>query len=491
MNSLRRKIILGYSMVAALVVALSVLSLLELRLVEERIVAGEQIGEFFNVTLEIRRFEKNYFLYQQPADLAETEGYVARARMLLRDHPDLFGAVAKPGGIAPLAAALERYRTLLSHYARGGGQESLAAEIRSAGKEIVTVAEGMARAERKALQAMLDRHRRLMIGSVVVVAVFMAIIGGTLIRRVGRPLREMEAAMEAVAAGRRNQFELQGEDREIASLTAAFNRMLRELELRQGQLVRSEKLAALGTLLSGVAHEINNPLSNISTSCEILAEEVGAGGTAPAGSGGDRTFQQELIAQIDTETWRARRIVRSLLDYARDRDFKRETLPLAGLVEDTLRLLRGRIPAEVAVSVDIPADLAVAGDRQRLQQVLINLVGNAVEAVGGAGTIAIVATGTPAAPPAGALAFGHCPAAGVEIVVRDDGHGIAPDTLPRIFDPFFTTKDVGHGLGLGLFIVFEIVEEHGGCIAVESLPGRGSAFHVRLPTGPTESTEES
>jgi len=484
MNSLRRKIILGYSMVAALVVALSVFSLLELRLVEERIVAGEQIGEFFNVALEIRRFEKNYFLYQQPADLAETEGYVARARTLLRDHPDLFGAVAKPGRIAPLAAALERYRALLSLYAQGSGQESLAAEIRSTGKEIVTVAEGMARAERKALQAMLDRHRRLMIGSVVVVAIFMAIIGGTLIRRVGRPLREMEAAMEAVAAGRMSQLEMPDEDREIASLTAAFNRMLRELELRQGQLVRSEKLAALGTLLSGVAHEINNPLSNISTSCEILAEEAGS-------EGDDRAFQRELIAQIDTETWRARRIVRSLLDYARDRDFKRETLPLASLVEDSLRLLRGRIPAEVAVGVDIPAGLTVAGDRQRLQQVLINLVGNAVEAVAGAGNIAIVATGTAPPPPAGALAFGHCPAAGVEIVVRDDGHGIAPETLPRIFDPFFTTKDIGHGLGLGLFIVFEIIEEHGGCIAVESLPGHGSTFRLRLPGDQTESMGKS
>jgi signal transduction histidine kinase len=330
-----------------------------------------------------------------------------------------------------------------------------------------------------------------MIGSVIVVAMFMVAIGGLLIRRVGRPLREMEASMDAVAAGRLSQLEMHNEDREIASLTEAFNRMLRELELRQGQLVRSEKLAALGTLLSGVAHEINNPLSNISTSCEILAEEVGAGDTASATGQAAQTLHKELIAQIDTETWRARRIVRSLLDYARDRDFKHETLPLAGLVEDTLRLLRGRIPPEVTMTIDIPAELAIGGDRQRLQQVLINLVGNALEAVDGAGEIAIAATRTPAAIPSGALAFGQCPDGGMEIVVRDDGHGIAAETLPRIFDPFFTTKDVGHGLGLGLFIVFEIIEEHGGCIAVESSPGKGSAFHLRLPQEKPEPTDKS
>jgi signal transduction histidine kinase len=480
MHSLRRKIIVGYAVIAALVVGVAGLSILELRLVESRIADGEHISEFLNVTLEIRRFEKNYFLYRQADDLAETEGYVDRARTLMRDHPGLFAAVADSVTAARLAADLDRYRDLIgglaARHGQAGGNEALAMDVRRIGKDIVTVAEDMAGAERKALQVMLDRHQRLMIGSVVVVGVLMAVIGQMLILRVGRPLKEMEASMEAVAAGRLSQLAMSNEDREIASLTQAFNRMLRELELRQGQLVRSEKLAALGTLLSGVAHEINNPLSNISTSCEILAEEVGSGDTA---------FQKDLLEQIDTETWRARRIVRSLLDYARDRDFKREPLALAGLVEDTLRLLRGRIPPEVAVTVAIDDETVVAGDRQRLQQVLINMVGNALEAVGGAGAIVISARCAAAAAASDALVFGQCPPEGIEIVIGDDGHGIAPEALPRIFDPFFTTKDVGHGLGLGLFIVFEIIEEHGGCIAVESAPGKGTTFRIRLPTDKT------
>jgi len=473
MNSLRRKITAGYSAVAALVVGLSLLSLVELRLVEEQIVAGEHIGEFFSITLEIRRFEKNYFLYRQTTDLEENGAYVAQGRRLLRDHRALFESLADTGRIARLAADLDRYGELMADYGRGKAAAPLAGDIRQTGKNIVTLAEELARAERQALQTMLDRHRRLLIGSVVLVGLLVVVIGQLLARRVGRPLKEMEASMEAVAAGRLTQLDMAVEDREIASLTEAFNHVLKELELRQGQLVRSEKLAALGTLLSGVAHELNNPLSNIGTSCQILTEEI---------DGHDIPFKKELLGQIDDETWRARRIVRSLLDYARDREFKREPLPLARLADDTLRLIRGRIPAQVTVTVDIPDGLEITGDRQRLQQVLINMVGNAIEALDGAGEVSIAARRTNEPLPKGALVFGqHSGGESVEIAVRDNGHGIPADVLSRICDPFFTTKDVGQGLGLGLFIVFEIIEEHGGCIAVESEVGRGATFRVRLP----------
>jgi two-component system, NtrC family, sensor kinase len=438
MHSLRRKITVGFSVIAALVVGLALFSFFELRLAEERIVAGERISEFLNITLEIRRFEKNYFLFRQASDFEENRAYIEQGQILLRDHAASFEAVSSREGIERLATELDHYGKLTSAYTGDDAGEPAAAEIRQAGKDIVTVAETMARTERRALQGMLDRHRHLLIGAVVGVALLVVAI--------------------------------------VAMLTPAFNLVMRQLEMRQRQLLRSEKLAALGTLLSGVAHEINNPLSNISTSCEILAEEVSHDGTP---------FEKELLEQIDAETWRARRIVRSLLDYARDREYKREVQPLAVLVEDTLRLVRGRIPAEVQVVVKIPAGMTVSGDRQRLQQVLLNLFGNAIEALGGAGEIGIEARRTMVPLPGGGLVFGHCPEQQecVELAVRDNGHGMPADVLPRIFDPFFTTKEVGKGLGLGLFIVFEIVEEHGGCIAVESELNKGTCFRVRLPTG--------
>jgi len=478
MNSLRHKIAFGYAAIGALVVALALLSFLELRLLRGKIMAGERIGEFFGLSLEIRRFEKNFFLYHQATDLDENRAYLTQARALLRDRPGLFAALDEPAHIAALGDDLERYAQLMEDYARGGDTQ-LENRIRQTGKEIVTRAETLSRAQRAALQTLLDRHQRMLIASVVAVALLVAIIGQMLSRRVARPLKRMEDNMEAVAAGRLTQLDMAADDTEIASLTQAFNHVLHELETRRGQLVRSEKLAALGTLLSGVAHELNNPLSNISSSCEILADEI---------EGDDVEFKKELLGQIDGETWRARRIVRSLLDYARGRDFHKETLRLAQLLQDTLRLIKGQIPAQVHVESRVADDLLVVGDKQRLQQVLFNLIGNAVQAVDGAGEIVVAAHRIDPAREhcnSGALVFGQCDehGAAVEIEVRDSGHGIAPDVLPRIFDPFFTTKDVGKGMGLGLFIVFEIVEEHDGCIAVESEPGTGTAFFVRLPLG--------
>ena len=474
MNSLRRKITVGYLAAAGLVVALALLSFMELRSIERRIASGAHVGEFFDATLEIRRFEKNIFLYRQSVDFAENAEYVRRATSLLKAEPDLFARLAGQGRLERLHGELSRYAELMAEYGSTGAPQ-LATTIRQSGKIIVDLAEEIARAERGALQSLLDQHRQLMIMSVVLVGILVVVIGQILSRHVGRPLRDLEVRMEAVAEGKLHQLDLGSQDREIVSLTQAFNHVIEELETRQGQLVRSEKLAALGTLLSGVAHELNNPLSNIATSCQILAEEL---------EHGEPAFCRELIGEVLDEAWRARRIVRSLLDYARDRSFAGEPLPVAALVEDTLRLIKGRMPAGVAVRMTIDPELTVWGDRQRLQQVLLNLLGNAAEAIAGPGSIEVAATEVPGQGTATGLTFGKCNGPAVEIVIADDGAGIPADVLPRIFDPFFTTKAIGQGLGLGLFIAFEIIEEHQGSVSVDSTPGCGTTFRIRLPLRP-------
>lgn len=486
LDSLRHKIVFGYGAVAVLVIGLSVFSLVDMRLLEAQITAGERIGQFLGIALEIRRFEKNYFLYRQDADFEENRLYVDQARRLLAKHGSLFEIFEPPERITALKGTLDTYGTLMAEQVGSASHPLREAHIRQAGKEIVTAAENWSHAEHKTLQAQLDRHRFWWLTTLAAVVLSLLVLGQWLARRVARPLKQMEQNMAAVAAGRLSKLDMAGEDREIVSLMQAFNHMLHELELRQGQLVRSEKLAALGTLLSGVAHELNNPLSNISTSCQILAEEMAdSGGTTPEVGAGRTAFEfkMEMIEQIDAEIWRARRIVRSLLDYARDRAFRRETVVLAPLVADSLRLIKGQIPAQVLIETAIPAKLSISGDRQRLQQVLFNLIGNALAALEGAGEIVITAQPATATYPGDVLVFGQCQSNGpaIEIEIRDNGHGIAPEVLPRIFDPFFTTKDVGQGLGLGLFVVFEIIEEHGGCIAVKSTHGQGSTFLIHLP----------
>ena len=288
--------------------------------------------------------------------------------------------------------------------------------------------------------------------------------------------------MDQIADGKFVDIQIDSHEQEIVSLTRAFNRMMRELELRQRHLVQSEKLASLGTLLSGVAHEMNNPLSNISSSGQILAEEI---------ADGDPAYKKELVDQINEQTDRARNIVRSLLDFSRTMDFKKQSLPLRSLLDETIRFVKGQLPKGVTITLNVPDDLSITADKQRIQQAFLNLIKNAIEAVPGEGAISIDARKRRAVDKVdddtGITTYlnyrGKCTLEDdtVDIEVRDTGTGIPADILPKVFDPFFSTKDVGKGSGLGLFIVHEIIEEHDGCIAVSSEPGRGAAFLIRLP----------
>ena len=229
--------------------------------------------------------------------------------------------------------------------------------------------------------------------------------------------------------------------------------------------MRSEKLAALGTLLSGVAHELNNPLSNISTSAQLLDEEL---------ENGETSFKRQMITQIEEQTDRARDIVRSLLEFSRTKTFTRQQLPLKKLLNETIVLVRGQVPTKVDIAIDIPDDIQIFADKQRIQQVFLNLIKNAIDAVEENGHVILSARTIRGK-------AGGVPEE-VEIFVEDDGPGIDPANLRHIFDPFFTTKDVGKGSGLGLFIVHDIIESHGGSIRVESRPGMGTTFILWLPS---------
>lgn len=463
MNSLRHKISLGYFLIATLVVGLSLFAYRELRLIEQKTLAGARIAEFFDATLEMRRFEKNLFLYHQQADWTEHETFAARAAQLLNDHAGDFALLATPQRIADLGGELARYRQLMGEYR--ALQENSPREaplqqsaIRASGKEIVTVAEALAGTERAELRRALEQHRLKLVASIAVLIALLVLAGQVLARMVTRPLKRLEENMEAIAGGRLAKLDMNSGDREIVSLTAAFNHVMEELELRRKHLLRAEKLASLGTLLSGVAHELNNPLSNISSSCQILLEEI---------DGGDVEFNREMLAQIDEETLRMRNIVRTLLDFSRERAPRRERVEVEILIASTLSLVKGQIPTRVTIKVECTGHPLVSGDRQRLQQVLLNLIQNAVAALEGAGEITL------AAHPAGG--------GQVELEVRDNGHGIPAELLGRIFDPFFTTRDVGKGSGLGLFIVHEIIEEHGGSIEAASEVEQGATFRIKLP----------
>ena len=482
-TSLRQKITLGYFVVAVLILGISLFTFEQLRLVEEKILLGERITELFDTTLEIRRFERNYFLHKEIADYEENVAYVHKLHQLLDREKADFTILHAPEHISELQNELDVYGELMAEYVAASRQDPaknalLEPRIRSVGKHIVSVAENMVSTERSLVQGTLTSFRKILVFSIIGVAFLIVAIGQALSRRVVQPLKQMEESVDAVSSGKRGQLTMSSRDREIVSVANAFNHMLRELEIRQKHLLRSEKLASMGTMLSGVAHELNNPLSNIWSSCQILLEELDEPNV-------DIEYQKTLLRQIDEQSVRARNIVRSLLDFARDKQFTRESVSLYTLVHQTLRFIKGEIPSKVAVTIDIPEDIVLLADKQRLQQAFLNLIKNAVEAVGEEGAVQIMAHPCqPETGPGQGSAFFtdcHIHENAVDVSISDTGHGIAPEILPRIFDPFYSTKDVGKGMGLGLFIVYQIVDEHDGCISVNSEVGKGTSFLIRLP----------
>lgn len=490
-DSIRGKIRLGYYALATVVLAFALFAYADLRWLDHRIAEGAAVDDFQESTLEMRRHEKNFFLYHEAADLDDAVRHSAAARDRLAGERTAFADLAPLGELDALKAQLADYAALLARYGGAGPASEAAADlqgrIRRTGHAISATAAALGQRERAVLTEATQQARTALLVSVAVVALLAAALGRILAHTVVRPLRLVESALRPIGEGRFGEVRIGSRDREIVSLVAALNRMLDELRARHQQLLRSEKLASLGTLVSGVAHELNNPLSNISTSCQLLEEEVAGSATE---------LERDLLAQIDAETLRARDIVRGLLDFARDRELAIRSLALRPLVEQAARFVSGQKPAEVVLRIDVPDDVRVQADAHRLRQALLNLLKNAIEAVGERGEVRVRASHrrTDAAPAdgtsAGAVDYrGVCDSAPevVDIEVQDTGPGIASEVLPRVFDPFFTTKDVGKGSGLGLAIAHGIVEQHGGCIAVRSVPGHGSTFFIRLPYRPEAS----
>jgi len=486
--SIRQKITLGYYAIVVIIVGLSIFTFLELRFVEKKIMFGAAISDFFDTTLEIRRFEKNYFLYAKEIDYQENIRYVARAQEILQGNIPGFNTIVLPQHVDSIKTNLTSYRDLMGQYAEGKDRgrhfPGLEENIRKTGKEIITMSEDISRMERRNLQLLLARYQKILIISIITLSTLAIVIGQILSRMVVRPLQSLEESMGVIAEGKFERVAIDSKDREIVSLTNAFNKMLKELELHERHLIQSEKLASLGTLLSGVAHELNNPLSNISSSSQILAEEIEEPDTA---------YKKELVSQINEQTDRARNIVRSLLEFSRDKEFKKERLPLKKILEETIQFVKGQVPTKIAINLSVPDDIIIFADKQRIQQAFLNLIKNAIESIStDEGMVSITAKKRRAADKGeeditgiyNYLKFrGKCTIEDdtIDIEVRDTGSGIQPELLPKIFDPFFTTKDVGKGSGLGLFIVYEIIEEHDGCIAVDSEIGKGTTFFIKLP----------
>jgi signal transduction histidine kinase len=484
LSSLRGKITSTYILLVLVILLLGIITFVDLLFLERQVREGEVVSDLKDSVLEMRREEKNLFLYSDPQALIRAQQYAAASLVILQDQATTLDAILPDANLSVTSRSLKKYRELLSRWntASSAEREGLQKEIRVVGHQVYLAIEALAKQERRMLEATIQESQWLLLISLLVVGFGIYVIGRRLRRVVVRPLKQLEYRLTSIAEGRFNDLRPPSRDREFMTLTDAFNRLLKELDIRQKRMLQSEKLASLGILASGVAHELNNPLSNVSSSCQLLMEELGEA---------DQKQLETWLQQIDRETERGRNIVRALLDFGSQRVFSKNDIKLRGLVDETLTIVGKTLRQNSEeLTIDIPADLTVKVDKQRIQQLLINLIQNAMHAAGSGVSLQISARECEkdaleipdGAGVAGSLkCISDSDGRVVRIMVADNGPGIPAENLSRIFDPFFTTNEPGRGVGLGLFIVQEIVKEHDGCLAIVSQPGAGTQVIILLP----------
>jgi two-component system NtrC family sensor kinase len=281
-------------------------------------------------------------------------------------------------------------------------------------------------------------------------------------RMITRPLKELRQLSNTsrrVADGDLSARASLTAGGEVGQLAASFNIMLDTLQATQDQLVQSEKLASLGQLAAGVAHELNNPLSTMLLFSDILLRE----------SEPDDQYRSDLET-IVRETQRCKTIVGSLLDFARQHQVEAQELDLNALIQTivTVEQKHDRY-AGVVITTELASDLPIIqADPTQLQAVIINLMSNAAEAMPEGGRLSIRTT--------------PGPSDRITLALEDTGEGISPENMAKLFTPFFTTKPIGKGTGLGLAIVYGIIKMHRGKINVQSEAGIGTVITIELPT---------
>ena len=459
-RSIKGKMFLVFALTFVSAGLLTVLNLFTMDTVKSRLLMGERYEFLLENILEVRRFEKNFLLYGDGASIEEGNSYLGRVGELVAElAPDIADVVGQQE-CASFKRALASYADSVRSFS--AGTRANREEVRARGKALVDFAQSIIQTKRARIHSTLKRASVLPFAYLGVFLLLMVVIIKLISRGMLRPLDVIRVTTERVARGDFSPIPPDpGQMGEIAGLMGAFNRMAHELESNQEDLLQARKIAALGTFTAGIAHELNNPLNNISLTAEafleVHGEELDEDGA-------------EMLADITTQAERASEIVKNLLDFSRTEHPTFVSLAPEDIVRSTVALVRNQVMLSgVRLEVSVPDHLPpVLGDLRTLQQVFMNLLVNAMQATPPEGVITLLA---------GADRSGDF----VRFEVRDTGSGIPPEAVQHIFEPFFTTKEVGRGTGLGLAVTYAIIKRHGGRIDVKSEPGQGAVFSVYLP----------
>ncbi|XPV75797.1 MAG: ATP-binding protein [Desulfovibrio sp.] len=460
--NIRQKIIVGILIFSICFGWLGVLSYLNTVQLENEVQLIERSDDLSNLILEVRRIEKNYLLYQDTALFTLGLDYLKRADSLLQELMQKFSRLEKIQSGEKLKSGLNEYMNLLIQL-EASTDKSLAARedvnrlLRETGQTMVELSKDISNFERNNILS-INRNLRsnLWLSLVSLAAVLMALMG-FFRSNILKPLREVQEATRKISDGTFKALPIKNSHDEIQQVFAALNSMVEQLVKGRRQLVEAQKLSSIGTLSSGIAHQLNNPLNNISTSCQILEER----------QKGQDELSDRMMHNIMQETLRARDIVKGLLEFSRESEYSPGPVELEVILKSVMDLVASQVPSNITLSMEIPEHIIVHADRRKLQEAFINLLINAVQAIESLpGSIRVTAS---------------LEKKNTIIRVSDTGQGMPPEIMERIFDPFFSTKEVGQGTGLGLYIVYGIIEKHQGSIRAESIIGEGTSFYITLP----------
>ena len=450
-------------------IAITVVMWTLLSLIDHKI---ELIGVADQLNYEIhqaRRFEKNFLLYG--GDLEHVDYHIDAAYAAMELSSEELNTSVSNECLEYLEVNLWHYRELIGKVRSldqseepvgTTARQEIYQKLRNTGSGLVSCGQKISDRERESFYTLLGVSKDAPAVYLLLVIALSVYAAAFMRRHIMQRLEMQMAAARRIGAGNFSPIIPVRKSRdEFTDLAVAINRMSRELEHREEFLLQSQKLRAVGSLTAGIAHEVNNPINNIMLTAAVLQEDFDSLPTDE---------KHELIGDIVEQTERARKIIRNLLDFARESEISTERLKISEVVSNAINLAANQLKlSRVRLVCDISNDLPeINGDRQYLSQVFLNLILNAADAMENGGTLTISSDMS---------LDTQC----IAIKFRDTGPGMSPRVLKSIFDPFFTTKSSGSGTGLGLSVSLGIVQKHGGEIKVESTVGDGSTFTVILP----------
>ena len=421
-----------------------------------------EIADDLNASfLEMRISEKNYFLYGDTGTLLEIKEKIKSAGIAIdNEKNDIVRAVGS-GSLSQMREYLKEYAESVDMIIQSPSRDSRTeTKLRTAGKTLREFSQTVTKLERERMNDIIARSKKILLYS------FWAIFGSAILvshfisQKILASLRAIEKMTMSISKG---DFRKIDEDRskdEFGSVINAINFMSEELSHREEEIIQSKKLASIGILTAGVAHELTNPLNNISMMAQNFIEYY------DSLSAQDRIG---LMSRVEGETERIQEIVKNLLDFSKPKEANLQEADVNAVITKTMSLVQNmldvsNINTKLGLAENLPA---IYLDAHQIQQVLVNLITNAVQAMSSGGTLFIGSR------------LGR-KGDSIEMTVKDSGRGISPEFLPHIFDPFFSTKgDVGTGLGLS--VSYGIIKNHKGEIRVESKPGVGTTFTIELP----------